>query len=935
MTDRKPSPESDLDAALAKFREQWLRGQAPEIDAYCRAHAELGPELRRRLDEFLYVGQGLRVTAVVEQIGPYRILERIGEGGMGTVYLAEQKAPVRRRVALKVVKLGMDSKAVLTRFEAERRALSMMEHSCIATVFDAGITEHGRPYFAMEYVKGIPITDYCDQNKLGLQERIELFRKVCSGVQHAHLKGVMHRDLKPSNVLVTLQDGQPTPKLIDFGLAKATDHHLVEATLFTEHGQILGTPEYMSPEQAGLGGLDVDTRTDVYSLGVLLYELLVGELPFSKQALRQAGYLEMQRLIREQEPVKPSTKITSLGDAATQHAAVRRVSLGDLQRELRGDLDWIVLKALEKDRTRRYETALELAADLERHLKFEPVLASPPSSFYRLRKFVRRYRLQCIAGAIVFVAIVGGGIGTAVGFAEAREQARIAGVRERQAKDSEARATAGEARAKEQEQIASERADRIEKMLAEERKANERNLIYADVTRLAEARLIEATLYPAWPGRAQAIQDWLATYGEPLEARLPELGAALDALRQRALPRAPTEPAVQRESHPLFPELERRRSELEGEDEGDFERRDWLRERIATIDNEMAVAEWKFADAADGNVHRTLQRLVTELRSFTGERGALAGVRARLAEAQTVRAKTVDAWSAEWDQAIAAIRASDGETASELYQHFELTPQVGLVPIGMDRESKLWEFVHLGSGTAAKEIPQRDPATGRLVPTGDMGLVFVLLPGGLLPVEDGAEPDHRHGVRLDPFFVSKYEMTQGQWMRLSGGENPSRFKDRDNSLVLPVEGADWFQCEELLRHQGFVLPTELQWEYGCRGGTTTPWWCGADEKSLEGLENVGSSSLSAVGSLAANPFGLFDVAGNVVEWCLDEFEEDGTERHGDGLRPPTGSSSSRVVRGGGFNRDARNARSGLRTVTPAKRFICLGLRPARASRLDH
>ena len=268
--------------------------------------------------------------AIPTQIGPYRILETLGEGGMGTVYLAEQKEPVRRRVALKLIKLGMDSKAVLARFEAERRALSMMEHSCIATVLDAGVSAQGQPYFVMEFVKGIPITDYCDQNKLGLKERIELLQKVCSGVQHAHLKGVMHRDLKSGNVLVTLQAGKPTPKIIDFGLAKAVDHHLVEATLFTEQGVMLGTPEYMSPEQAGLGGLDVDTRTDVYSLGVLLYELLVGELPFSRKALRDAGMLEMQRVIREQEPQKPSTRITTLGDAASALAAARRVDVGEL-----------------------------------------------------------------------------------------------------------------------------------------------------------------------------------------------------------------------------------------------------------------------------------------------------------------------------------------------------------------------------------------------------------------------------------------------------------------------------------------------------------------------------------------------------------------------------------------------------------------------------
>ncbi|HEX6813369.1 MAG TPA: protein kinase [Planctomycetota bacterium] len=367
-----------------------------------------------------------RSSTLPERIGPWRVLDVIGEGGMGVVYLAEQKDALRRRAAVKVIKLGMDSKRVLARFDAERRALAMMEHSNIATVFDAGLTDSGQPWFAMEYVKGIPITDYCDQNKLTLEERIALFQGVCSGVQHAHMKGVMHRDLKPSNVLVTVQDGRPVPKIIDFGLAKATDHHLIEATLFTEQGQVLGTPEYMSPEQAGLGGLDVDTRTDIYSLGVLLYELLVGALPFARQELLAQGYLEMQRVIREQEPVKPSTRITTLGELATPHAQARRLDAGDLRRKLRGDLDWIVLKALEKDRTRRYDTALELAADLGRHLRDEPVLASPPDLGYRVRKFARRYRGQLVAVGMLLASLAAGLTTTTWFWFDARTQAELA-----------------------------------------------------------------------------------------------------------------------------------------------------------------------------------------------------------------------------------------------------------------------------------------------------------------------------------------------------------------------------------------------------------------------------------------------------------------------------------------------------------------------------
>jgi len=360
------------------------------------------------------------------EIGPYRVLAVIGQGGMGTVYLAEQREPVRRRVALKVIKLGMDTKEVLARFQAERQALAMMEHGNIARVFDAGATAGGRPYFAMEYVKGLPLTAYCDLHKLALPARLELLQQVCAGIQHAHTKGVIHRDLKPSNVLVSVVDGQPRVKIIDFGLARATDHRLTAATLFTEQGQILGTPEYMSPEQAGLGGLDIDTRTDVYALGVLLYELLTGTLPFPPTELRKAGLLEVQRVIREDDPPRPSTRLSSLGPTREQVARHRSVSVSALLRQLRTDLDWVVMKALEKDRTRRYETASELAADIGRFVRGEAVVACPPSLGYRVRKFVRRYRGQVAAVTTVFVAVIAGAIVAIVQYLRAERHAAAA-----------------------------------------------------------------------------------------------------------------------------------------------------------------------------------------------------------------------------------------------------------------------------------------------------------------------------------------------------------------------------------------------------------------------------------------------------------------------------------------------------------------------------
>lgn len=341
------------------------------------------------------------------EIGRYKLLEKIGEGGMATVYMAEQRHPICRRVALKIIKLGMDTKQVIARFEAERQALAMMDHPHIATVLDAGTTETGRPYFVMELVRGLLITKFCDTNNLTTRERLELFVSVCHAVQHAHQRGIIHRDIKPSNVLVTLHDGKPVPKVIDFGIAKALNQRLTEKTIFTRYSQMIGTPQYMSPEQAEMSGLDVDTRTDVFSLGVLLYELLTGRTPFDSEYLLSKGYGEMQRIIREEEPIRPSTKITTLGEALTDVAKHRRVAPEALRRLMRGDLDWIVMRTLEKDRTRRYETVYSLAEDVERHLRNEPITASSPGTIYRLQKFLRRNRTKVVTWSAVAVIVVG------------------------------------------------------------------------------------------------------------------------------------------------------------------------------------------------------------------------------------------------------------------------------------------------------------------------------------------------------------------------------------------------------------------------------------------------------------------------------------------------------------------------------------------------
>jgi WD40 repeat protein len=377
------------------------------IEALLRAHDQAGGFLRdppvagdswATIDQSNLKGPG---TA----IGPYKLLEQIGEGGFGVVFMAEQTQPMRRKVALKVLKPGMDTRQVVARFEAERQALALMDHPNIARVFDGGETATGRPYFVMELVRGIPITEFVDQNQLPIRERLDLFVSICQAVQHAHQKGIIHRDLKPTNVLVTLHDGTAVCKVIDFGIAKATGQQLTEKTLFTNFAHLIGTPLYMSPEQAEMSGLDVDTRSDIYSLGVLLYELLTGTTPFDKERLRTVGYDEIRRIIREEEPPRPSTRISTLGQAVATVSTNRRSESRKLSALFRGELDWIVMKALEKDRTRRYETANALAADVQRYLNDEPVSACPPSTWYKFRKFARRNKAALLTASTVVLAV--------------------------------------------------------------------------------------------------------------------------------------------------------------------------------------------------------------------------------------------------------------------------------------------------------------------------------------------------------------------------------------------------------------------------------------------------------------------------------------------------------------------------------------------------
>jgi eukaryotic-like serine/threonine-protein kinase len=414
------------------------------LDRACAADSELRHHVESLIAAHDRVGQFLAsptisfehgpAEPVGSTVGPYKLMEQIGEGGMGVVYLAEQMHPVRRKVALKIIKPGMDTKQVIARFEAERQALAMMDHPNIARVHDAGATESGRPYFVMELVRGLPITEYCDREQLAIPERLELFVLVCRAVQHAHQKGIIHRDMKPSNILVTVIDGAAVPTVIDFGVAKATGGALTERSIYTTFRQLIGTPLYMSPEQADLSGMDIDTRSDIYSLGVLLYELLTATTPFNRETFRTAAFDEMRRIIREEEPPKPSTRLSSLGATRTTVSVNRHADARHLDRAVRGELDWIVMKALEKDRRRRYETANDFAADVMRHLTGQVVAACPPSAGYRFAKFARRNRVALTTAGFVSAALI---IGATVSAWQA-VRARNAEVEaERRAKDTQ------------------------------------------------------------------------------------------------------------------------------------------------------------------------------------------------------------------------------------------------------------------------------------------------------------------------------------------------------------------------------------------------------------------------------------------------------------------------------------------------------------------
>ncbi|HLX62074.1 MAG TPA: bifunctional serine/threonine-protein kinase/formylglycine-generating enzyme family protein [Planctomycetota bacterium] len=706
-----------------------------------------------------------RLTALAAQanadgshIGPYKILQELGEGGMGTVYLAEQIEPVKRRVALKIIKSGLATGYVIARFDIERQALAMMDHPNIAKVLDAGTTQDGQPYFVMELVSGVPITKYCDNLQLPLRARLELFIPVCYAIQHAHQKGIIHRDIKPSNVLVAMQDGKPVPKVIDFGVAKAVNQKLTDATMYTQLGVIIGTLEYMSPEQAEMSALGIDSRSDIYSLGAMLYELLTGTTPFDRRTMKDATIVEMLRLIREVEPPKPSTRISSCPDTLHDTAVKRKIEPTRLVQSVSGELDWIVMRALDKDRTRRYDSASGLARDIERYLADEPVEACPPTSWYRFKKMARRNKgllAACAAIAIILIAATATSISFALR-ATAAEKAAQAALNEQRRLSLEADVKNAE----------------------------------ADDEKGESAKII------------QAVEPYLA---DDLLANYPAFAKA--------------------------------------------------------------------------------KQLVE--------------------------------------------KARDG------YQRFAaLQAKVNARDKGVSLD--------LGHGVMLELI---------LIPNGKFDM------GGT----KNANESPRHPVEIsNPFYMSKYAVTQEQYEALTGAA-PSPFKGKKTN---PVESVNWFEaaafCDKLSKQSGpaklvFALPTEAQWEYACRAGTTTEYYYGDNEKELTkhawfatldkfawfaasgGIIPAGdvNSGPQPVGLKLANPFGLFDMHGNVLQWCQDWYDENyysNSPRKDppgpkDGVLEKTMKTECRVLRGGSFFDAASFCRSACRRWNaPVNRSTSIGFR---------
>ncbi|MEO0650082.1 MAG: protein kinase [Planctomycetota bacterium] len=866
-------------------------------------------------------------------IGTYRVLDRIGSGGMGDVYLAEQSDP-RRRVAVKVMRAGTLSAQARRRFEQEAELLGRLQHPGIAQVIEFGRSDEGQTYLVMEFIDGERLTDYAASQDLDQADRLALLADIADAVHHAHLRGVIHRDLKPANVLVT-SEGQV--KVIDFGVARNVEVQ-DDGTLRTSVGQLVGTLGYMSPEQLQGDSLAVDTRSDTYTLGVIAYELLGGRLPHD---IARANFTEAVRIVIEQDPP----------------------SLGRIEPSCRGDLEIIVAKALEKDRERRYPSASAFADDLRRYLGHEPIRARRPSLAYSVSKLARRHRIAfTFAAATILSTVVGAGIAVVQAIeyralADRELLARLA------AEEQEQAALAAQDEAERLASLASERADEIE------RRADPGRLVLA----VAEAE----ELWPALPSTVPAIDAWLRRYAEPLSANLPKHRAVLELLQSRALPYSEEMRQRDFDEHPLVEEqeilswnLEAIRRQIAGNDPMigpvSEDRRLELEADLPRLEAEIADVEerrrtrltWAFEDPVLQEQHDHLQGLVAGLSDFVAPNGIVADVESRRARALRVEAETVrdPGPSAKW------VEAADDIRALAVYGGLELAPQVGMLPLRRDPESGLWEFWVHGSG----DIPSPSESTDAPNPWSldrGTGIVMVLIPGGQRTLgaqaEDPDAPQYDalatpteglpRTVDVPAFFISKFELTQSQWI-LQTGDNPSLYgpihqwsgsPPRDepictNTAWNPVESVSLVEAIDVLRRFGLRVPSGDEWEVAARGGSDGPWWTGPDLLSLQGAVNVADGAVqrlggpanwdytteledrwsvhAPVGTFRANAFGLHDVLGNVWEWVVDE--------HMPGTAP---------TRGGSYEHSAYRARAtsvefGQRTSK--SRFV--GVRPARS-----
>jgi len=860
-----------------------------------------------------------------EKIGPYKVVRRIGAGGMGVVYEAEQAEP-SRRVAVKVVRapVGTDSHHVQL-FQREIQALGRLRHPAIAQIYDAGHTKDGQQYFAMELVDGRPLVEFCELADLSPRDRLTLFAEVCKAVQYAHQRGVIHRDLKPANILV---DEEGKPHVLDFGLARVVDPDADATRSLLAGKALVGTLPYMSPEQTQDDPGDLDIRTDVYSLGVILYEMLTGVYPY-EVAGRMA---EVLRNIAEAEPKRPSTVSSRIND----------------------EVETIILKTLSKERERRYQSAETLAQDVEHYLNGEPIDAKRDSGLYVLRKQLKRYKVS-VAIVMMFMMLVTSSAIVWLLWGRAEEQRKLAVRR------------------------------------------YEETIRLEDLKRLANAKAAADDLWPAHPEKIEAMEEWLVTQAIPLRDNFPKHEATLASLRNNASEWDPGQRKHDRETHPKLVELIEKKQQLaelqkESDDDraGASEDAEAKAKKVAEHEKRIAKLEeavkerrtWKFSDDQIQWQHDTHAGLVQDLREFVDpdpKNGILSSVKKRLDFARSIEDRSITGAeaAAKWAEAIADI------AQLEVYDGLQLTPQLGLVPLRRDPRSGLWEFWHIQTGRE----PQLNPNVEAVNPwilREETGLVFVLVPGGTFWMgaqkenpeghnyDPQAEADERpvDEVSLDPFFISKYEMTQAQWSMFTG-KRPSRFDPSyewrghppaaipicQNQPWNPVEEISWVDCYEVLGHLGLALPTEAQWEYAARAGTSTAWWTGREKESI-GVRKAGNLAdgwtkskggpstwpfyeyeewledkwivHAPVGSFLPNAFGLHDTIGNVWEWCLDKYERYSHDvQPGNGLRVAEGPGN-RVARGGCFVDPAAEARStNRRDNMPEFRICGLGVRPAR------